>query len=504
MSYLKNLFKTVGDGYKIALIGLGRENLQFLRWLIEVAGLSSSQILLADQLDYKQLSSETLNIVEKYNFKQNQLFLGKGYLQVLEQNNVKQVFKSPGIWSLKPEFENFRKVNGQSSVQSSLVYFFEKYRDQIIGITGTKGKSTTSSLVTHLINKTSSKTATYCGNSINISPYTYWTQLDQSVNSNHFFVIEISSFQLQDLGKSQISPKYALITNYLIDHLDHHKDLQEYWCSKDNLFLFQKETDFCLVGETVLQKSTRSQLIKDRVLAQETINNFKNLFSSPLLGDHNWSNLAQSLVLVEKITGLMIPTNKNLYQQAISSYQNLPHRLELIRTVKLDNLIINFYDDGYATDPDAVVAAIKSLTQNGQYLWLQLCGKDKGSSVEELFLAILTVQQNLQLFQVDYCGEVGKAVLTTFNNTLGLKPPTEIENFKQTVQTNFVSLKDIKNKFLKWYSQKQKSVNFSEEPNLNKTFVLNIALSPGGSSFDEFDNQQQRSEWWVRQVMNLK
>ncbi len=503
MSNLENLFEIAEDGYKIAIIGLARENRQFLQWLIEVVGFPKFQILLADQLDHKQLSPETLNILKKHDFKQNQLFLGIDYLQVLEQNGVKQAFKTPGIWSLKPEFEKFRNIHGQNSIQSSLVYFFERYRDQIIGITGTKGKSTTSSLVAHLINKTSSKTAIYCGNSINISPYIYWTQLDQPIDPNLFFVIEVSSFQLQDLGNSQISPKYALITNYLVDHLDHHKDLQEYWGSKDNLFLFQKENDFCLVGKTVLQKSARSQIIKDKVLAQEVVNNFKTIFSIPLLGDHNWSNLAQSLVLTEKITGLTILNNKDLYQQAISSYQNLPHRLQLVRTAKLDNLTINFYDDGYATDPDAVVAAVKALSQNGEYLWLQLCGKDKSSSVEDLFLAILTVQQNLQLFRVDYCGEVGKAVLTTFNNTLGLEPPTKIENFRQTVQTSFTSLEDIKNKFLQWYSQQQKTVNFCEKPDLDKDFILNIVLSPGGSSFDEFENQQQRAEWWVQEVMNL-
>lgn len=502
--YLKKLQQITQNSHKIAIVGLARENRQFIKWLVEVLKFPVAQILLADRLSQDQLSTETTKQIELYDITKNQLFLGENYLDILKTTNVKMVFKSPGIWSLLPEFEAFRKNHGPDSILSGLVFFFEKFREQIIGVTGTKGKSTTCSLIAHLLNQVG-QNAQYCGNTINISPYTYWTELNQFSEPDRFFVIEISSFQLQDLGYAQISPKYAVITNYFVDHLDQHNNKLEYWQSKDNLFLFQTPQDFCLVGPTVLQKTSQPNLLTDNILAIDIIDNVKSLLYSALVGEHNWSNLTQAILTVQKASGQELVKNQEIYQEALNTYQPLPHRLQHIRADRIDNLTINFFDDGYATEPDAVAAAVRALSQNeDEYLWLMLTGKDKGVEVENLFLAILEVQQKTQLYRVEYCGSIGQKVLTTFTNTLGLKPPTEIENFRQTIQDSFTSIIQIANKFAQWYSEQQQALHPFKKPDRHKPLTLNVLLSPGGSSFDEFDNQQQRAEWWTQKVLDLK
>jgi len=504
MSKLDELLLLARHNRFIALIGLGRENCQFLKWLIEVVNFPKEQIFLADQKPLAQAAAETLDCLQNYGFSDWQCVFGQDYLSVLQKPNLALVFKSPGIWSLKPEFQEFRKLYGEDKILSSLVFFLEKYRLQIVGITGTKGKSTTANLTTHLINSVSDLKAVYCGNSVNLSPYVYWLTLAQPVDPRQLFVLELSSFQLEDLGYSRISPKYALITNYYIDHLDQHKDTQEYWASKDNLFLFQEPEDFCLVGPSVLQNSLHSELIANKVLTSTEVAIYKQTFTSPLIGEHNWLNLALSLKVTEFITDKQALAEKELYQQAIISYPKLPHRLELVRTVQLDNLTVNFFDDGYATDPDAVVAAIRSFNRPGEYLWLQLCGKDKGTPVENLFLAILEVQQNLSLFRVDFCGEIGLKVQNLFNQTLGLETTQQIQPFRQTVKQSFVNLQKIQQDFWTWFRAQQQALNPNQPVNLNVKVVLNIVLSPGGSSFDEFNNQQERAEWWVKKVQELQ
>jgi len=505
MSRLDELLSLVGQDRFITIIGLGRENFQFLKWLLEVVNFPKNQIFLADQKTLEQTSKEILDYLQQYSFQEWQLVFGPEYLTVLQRPNVSLVFKSPGIWSLRPEFQEFRRSHGQDKVCSSLVFFMEKYRQQIIGITGTKGKSTTANLTTHLINSVSGNfKAVYCGNSVNLSPYVFWTTLNQTIDPNLVFVLELSSFQLQDLGFSQISPKYALITNYYIDHLDQHKDVQEYWASKDNLFLFQEPEDFCLVGPSVLQNSLHPEFVVNKVLNPAEVEKYKQTFTSSLMGEHNWFNLTLSLKVTEFVTGKKILADKTLYQQAISSYSSLPHRLELARTVQRENLTINFFDDGYATDPDAVVAAIRTFSKPGEYLWLQLCGKDKGTPVENLFLAILEAQQNLSLFRVDFCGEIGLKVQNLFNKTLGLETIQQIQPFRQTVNQSFVNLQKIQQDFWAWFKAQQQALNPNQSINLNVKVVLNIVLSPGGSSFDEFNNQQERAEWWVKKVQELQ
>lgn len=476
---------------KILLVGIGAEILQFLTWLVKVVKIEPKQIALADKKNITEIPGFELNDFYSNHF-------GENYLQAFENSEIKFIFKAPGIWSLSPEFENFRAKNGQESVLSSLVFFIDKFQSQIIGITGTKGKSTTSSLVQHFL-KNSGYDSKYCGNTTGISPYQFWTKLDQEVQKKQKFVIELSSFQLQDLGYSKVSPDFAIITNYYIDHQDQHHGIHEYWGAKDQIYLNQNTNGLVIVTNSVLEKSTNLKTKTNKIIVDDNIiQNIDAQIEHNLLGKHNQSNLAQSLILVESLVSKTndlptilqnIESKKMDYSELLKSFQPLAHRIELVRTIELDNLTINFYDDGFATEPDAVAAAISSLTEKIEdYAWLILTGKDKGVNIDGL---VNHIQKNLEagkIFRIDYCGKIGQNI----NSKLG-NAPIELTNFHQKTE--------------------EMIANFMQDLESFKHFIanknlaganLNIVLSPCGSSFDEFENYHIRSNWWVDQINSIK
>jgi len=334
---------------KIAIIGLGKENLQFLDWLLKVVKFDPKNIILADQKEV-DLSAILLD------YQGNQTvttFFGENYLDCLQVPDLEYAFKAPGIWSLKSEFETFRQQKGVDRVCSSLVFFLQKYRDQIVGVTGTKGKSTTSALIHNLLSGFENTKATYCGNTTGISPYQFWTDLNQEIDANQFFVIELSSFQLQDLGFSQISPKYAVITNYFIDHQDQHATVREYWKAKDQLFTHQKDDDLVVISQTVVENTQFSEALtsaKMLLINTELANQHPELIGfikSPLLGEHNQRNTDQAIAITAavrlKSEGKIgdvndiceeIKKNKFKYQASVNRFKGLPHRIELVRTVE--------------------------------------------------------------------------------------------------------------------------------------------------------------------------
>jgi UDP-N-acetylmuramoylalanine-D-glutamate ligase len=516
----------------IAVIGIGQENLQFLDWLLRVVKLDPSRILLADSKSV-DLSNPILSIFT--DFPKN-IFVGQNYLDVLKLESVSIVFKAPGIWSLKPEFIDFRIKNGEDSILGSLVFFYEKYRTQIVTITGTKGKSTTSSLLNQILNQSSSLTTHYCGNTTNISPYKFWQNLDQSLNKLEYFIIEASSFQLQDLAYPKLSSQYGIITNYYIDHQDQHATAEEYWLAKDSTFAFQNKGEHTLVTQSVFDKTqskdkTSSLILVDTNLAQ-TISDY---FTICLEGSHNQLNLAQAVLaylqIMEQfnfttentdILHKLIIKHKPHIQASLDTYQPLSHRQEIFSTsesqveiksklyTKTLPIAIRFIDDGAATEPDAVVAAIDTLTAKpNQYLWLFIAGKDKGGKMNSIAESILKAQMQTRLYKINYCGQVGQNLLAFIYNLIGLSITPPLENFKNTAASEFTSKEEIIKGFQFWLNEQRKELEETNQTEkitsiLEHKIELNIVLSPCGSSQDEFTNYIERAGYFKNCVSNLK
>lgn len=536
----------------IAIVGLGNENIQFLQWLIDVVQYPINNIIVADKNENTTITDVLPKILKK------NTYTGPAYLQCLERSDIEYVFKTPGIWSLKKEFVEFRKSKGEDKILNSMCFFFERFRDRIITVNGTKGKSTTSSMLTHMLNSMGGSNgikAFYCGNTTNISPYKFWTNLEQTYDHNTYFVIETSSFQLQDLAYSRISPAYAIITNYYIDHLDQHASKEEYWNSKDTTFKFQKSHDILVYGPTVQEKSPNAQLLPKQFIVDEkkALQILKKI-SVSLPGDHNLLNIAQALTLCVLILSKnhsktfktvlsYTQEHHDLIQATVDSYSPLSHRLEKVRTIKSNieipivnsiaqlnpvfdkkdirkfgsriylkkPLVIQFFDDGAATEPEASNSAIQSLTKNtNNFIWIQFTGIDKGSDLSILIDTLLNKQMEHKLFRVDYCGEIGMHILEGIYNSLNSKQHIELDTFKSTIENAFVRIQKIVRDFEEWLSNFIMELEDTQETlrvldlTKQKEYVLNILLSPTGSSFDEFSSYVQRSQYWVNKVNTME
>ncbi len=455
--YLDKLIKIKNNNEKILLIGFGQEIKQFYNWLTEVVGIDQEFIVIADK-----------NSVE---VTKSKLITGENYLSALDEDFV-MVFKAPGVWSLKPEFEAYRARNGEDSILSSLVFFLERFRENVLMITGTKGKTTTSSWSKHfLLNSNITGKVEYCGNTTNISPYQFWTELEID-KLDTFFVIEISSFQLQDLGYSKISPKYSIITNLYIDHLDQHNNKDEYWCAKDNIFKFQYTTDYLVITKQVFENivSRKVNLIsKLKIVKEQDIEEFKSRFTSGLIGDHNWSNMIEAYYMASIIAHV------DDVQSVINTFEPPKGRLELIKTKLIDGKTIYFYNDNTATEPDAVIAAINALEQvKDTENILILSGKWKNGNHLKLAEKIKESINNSKMLKVYYFGEVGQVLNEMINNN----------------KQEFISFKQ-------WLSDKNDFHNIVKSSITNN---INLLFSPSGSSFDEFKNYIERGEMYIKWV----
>ena len=331
---------------KIAIIGMGLENQQFLNWLLQTANISSGRIILAD------ISVKPSEVLQQILDKNPEIkcFFGENYLNCLNpENQVGWVFKAPGVWSLKPEILSFSRRVGYGRVHSSLLFFLEACKNSVIAITGTKGKTTTSLFAYHLLktilpqncNKMADEIH-YCGNSSNISPYQFW---QKNPPLNHLFVLELSSFQLQDLDFAQISAHIGIITNYFVDHQDQHASVEEYWQAKDTLLKYQTLDDFAVVSDQILDKTSldfthKNCIILDQKMADDLV--FKTLQANPNLpGKHNIKNIAQAVYAVanlvlsadsttqksnQNICDNWILSHKKDISLAINSFQPVAHR----------------------------------------------------------------------------------------------------------------------------------------------------------------------------------
>ena len=467
--YLEKLIKLRDENKNICLLGYGKEIQQFHVWLNEVVGYKNENIVIADK--------------NKVEIKDVKIFSGDNYLDVLDED-YGMVFKAPGLWSLNPSLVNYRERNGADSIHSSLVFFLEKYRNNMIMITGTKGKTTTSNWCKHfLTNSDVNKKIEYCGNTTNISPYQFWTELENT-NDKYYFVIEVSSFQLQDLGTSNISPKNSIITNLYIDHLDQHNNKVEYWNAKDNIFKYQFTSDSLTITEQVLGNIIERKVdlkSKFEIVKLADIEEFKSKYKLSLLGDHNWSNMILALKAIQKIAN--VSNNNVTLQQIMDTFEPPKGRLELIKTVQISGVSVTFYNDNTATEPDAVVAALKALaTQKDSKTILFISGKWKNGNHAKLSEEIKIQFESKCLSRVYYFGEVGQKLYSLINGK-----DQDFISFKNFLADETEFIDDLK------------STSSSKEININ------VLFSPSGSSFDEFTNYIERGDKyldWINRIDN--
>ncbi len=273
----------------------------------------------------------------------------KEYLE--KQSAYDIAIKTPGI---KKEL-----VTIPYTTATNIFFSKTKGANTIIGITGSKGKSTTSSLIYHIL-KTAEKNVSLLGN----IGKPMMEALLYPIKKDAIFVLELSSYQLDDI---KFSPDIAVVTNLFPEHMDFHGGLKNYYNAKKNIINFQNKNEHFVYNPK--NKEVTSWLKDYRGKAIEFT---KDNFESNLIGEHNQSNI-QAAVSVARI--LKIPEEK--IKEGIKSFDGLPHRLENIGTFKG----VTFCDDAISTTPESTIMAIGAL-KNIDTIFLG--GQDRGYDFSQL------------------------------------------------------------------------------------------------------------------------
>ncbi len=346
---------------EILILGLGREGMDTLEFLRKL--FPQKQIGLADRLKINELNPEIKKKIKSD--KKVRLYLGKNYLKSLKNYDI--IIKTPGIpfkKLLKSDF-NSKKIASQTEI------FFENCPGKIIGITGTKGKSTVSSLIYKVL-KNSGMKAHLIGN---IGKPALSSLL--RAKKNDVFVYELSSHQLVKLKKS---PHIAIFLNILPDHLDYYQNFKEYLKAKENITRYQTKNDYLIFNsdDKILRKiASKSKAKKIPFGFKKGLKIIKEN-KIPLKERFNVLNIIPAIIIGKLFN---IPSLK--IAKAIKNFKPLEHRLEFVGKYRG----IKFYDDSAATIPEATISAIEILGKNIQTIILG--GSDKKLRFEELAKIIL-------------------------------------------------------------------------------------------------------------------
>jgi len=334
----------------ILILGFGTEGqatYEFLRKRWPAKALS-----IADRRNIDEFSADIARRIRKD--PNVTLNLGPGYLDSLPPKKCEVIIKTPGIPASVGAITRAREA-GCVLTSHSQIFLSNYPREKIIGVTGTKGKSTTASLIHHIL-KTAGIAAELVGN-IGQPPL---ARID-AVSKNTYFVHEFSSHQLAEV---ESSPHIAVLLNIVPEHLDYYASFEEYVAAKENITRFQTATDVLIFNAdypipTAIASRSKAQLrpfsMKDRL---ETILEAGEI---PLAGRFNIQNVLAA-VAAASICG----ADSQAIGNAIRSFRGLPHRLEHAGTYNG----ITFYDDSIATIPDATLAALDALGANVQTVLL--------------------------------------------------------------------------------------------------------------------------------------
>ncbi|MEK7514345.1 MAG: UDP-N-acetylmuramoyl-L-alanine--D-glutamate ligase [Patescibacteria group bacterium] len=358
-------YRALFVGKKITLMGLGLlgRGVGDAQFLAECG----ADLIVTDLKTRTQLSS---SIRKLSHFKNIKFILGEHRLE--DFTNRDMIIKAAGVPLDSPFIVEARK--NDIPIEMSTALFAELTEATIIGITGTRGKSTVTSLIYELLKQAGKKV--YLGGNVKGMAT---LPLLEKVKKGDYVVIELDSWQLQGFGERKISPHIAVFSTFLSDHLNYYKgDVGKYFEDKANIFKYQKKGDTLVLGEQVAPAiKKKHRILKGRFIIASKKNVPKN-WDIKIPGLHNRENIA---IALEVARILKIPLS--VVKKTVESFNGVPGRLELVRTYKG----IKIYNDTTATTPDATIVALKALSEKKNIV-LILGGADKDLPMEKLFKEI--------------------------------------------------------------------------------------------------------------------
>lgn len=451
-SFNKNL-----ENKNVLVLGIGVSNLPLLDYLYEY----KANMYIRDKKKLEDLSDEVKDKINEYNI---ECILGDKYLDDLSGYDI--IFRSPSILpNIKP-LEEARKRG--SIVTTEIEQVIKLAPCKVIGITGSKGKTTTTTILSTILEKLNYNV--YVGGNIGTPLF----NKIKDMNKEDIIVLEMSSFQLMNM---EVSPNISIVTNISPDHLDIHKDYQEYINAKKYIYLNQNKDDILVLNEEddIVKDMYKDSIgevryfgsinhnnnyyVKDRDIYY---NNEKVIDTKKLLlkGRHNHLNICAALTAIKDYINV---DNKKL-ESIVSNIKSVHHRLEYVRTING----VEWYNDSASTTPDKSMGGLNAFDEK---IVLIAGGYDKNISYEEFGKPIVENCSKLILF--------GATKDKIYDSVI--KQKTNIEIYKLN------TLEEVVNKAYE-IAKKGEVVLFS----------------PASASFDMFKNAYQRGDLFKELVNNIK
>jgi len=324
----------------LGLLGRGVGDVKFLTH-------SGAKLIVTDLKSAKELTP-SLRKLKK--FKNIKYVLGCHRFE--DFNGRDFILKAAGVPLDSPYIAAARK-HGVPVEMSTTLFAKLAAGIMIVGVTGTRGKSTTAKLIYEIL-KQAGYRVWLGGNVRGVSTLAFLPK----VRTGDIAVLELDSWQLQGFGEAKISPHIAVFTNFLSDHLNYYRgDAKRYFADKANIFRYQKQGDYLLVGQDLKKTVPKSWKIK-------------------LLGEHNLNNIALAIKTAE-----ILDVPRGVIKKTVEHFRSVPGRLELVRVWRG----IKIYNDTTATIPDATIAALRAVGQpKKKNIILIAGGADKNLDMTDL------------------------------------------------------------------------------------------------------------------------
>lgn len=456
-------FKENIKGKKVGLVGIGVSNLPAIEYLYSLGAKIS-------------VYDKDINLLDKYpTLKEYKLeyHLGDSYLK--EIDGLDYLFRSPGVRPFYPEIEKARE-NG-TIVTSEIEMLIHLAPCKIIGVTGSDGKTTTTTLIAKFLEEAGYKV--WLGGNIGKAIFSKVEEMKES----DVVVLELSSFQLMTLKES---PNISVITNISPNHLDYHRSYDEYIDAKANIFKHQHK------GNTVIfnadDKTTKRYLkavpegvnikcfsLKDKtsgvylenskivqnVTKEETVSDISEV---KLLGMHNIANICAAASAVISETGI------KPIQTVITSFNGVEHRMEFVKEVNG----VKWYNDSIGTSPTRTIAGLKAFNQK---ILLIAGGYDKNLDYTVIAPYILDKVKTLILM-----GNTAPKIEKTVKEEMAKKGVND--------KIDIITL-----------SSMEECVNYASSVAQSNDIVV---LSPASASFDMYKNFEVRGNHFKELVKALK
>lgn len=345
---------------KIAVLGLGAENYSLLKYVLPRKRIKA-EFVVCDSRGRKDLGARYRDIRSVKSASKVEWQLGGKYDRNLREFDL--VLRSPGYPAFCPPLVRAQE-NGVVISSPMNLFLANCPTKNTIGVTGTKGKGTTSSLLAHILEAAGKKV--WLGGNIGIPPFDFLPKVKRS----DWVVLELSSFQLEDMNSS---PRIAVMTNFFPDHLspadpnnpNYHKSLDIYWKAKLRVMAWQGRRDHAVINYSLRKLHFpygHGKLYFFR----------KSKLPSRLAGVHNQENVGAAVAVAN-----ILRLRKKDVREAVATFKPLPHRLEPVKNIGG----VDFYDDSFATTPESTITALYSFARP---VVLIAGGADKNSEFGKL------------------------------------------------------------------------------------------------------------------------